>query len=450
MSIAVADTILQVSYHHIPHMYLGSLCYFQECQLYIFFPKLYDPDTRRTFLTNREYERFINLLLNIMHKVYDSGVMQHFPSSWADASCKARAQGREQGIRTDTREPRSQMLHYVLPPHGLNILWNRFSNALSGAGFQDLAEPQLLLSAKNMKTLFRSSKPNSLIQQFLSTWNFAIDANHLLPNATWIDLGKEVIPPKVEGNPSQTYLWRECCLRKTLHAFQLGIAKAGFQSQCYPWALTRDTCNMTFVAGKKHPFRTAGLMYSQFYSSTKEIFDAAKVFPFDNSSLEGLAVDPTLHQLWNKDSGYANSTWDRQRVRKSFLAGKERVHTALKSSIKKCYGTREEHRMSWCLFEHVGRAISQISDIPPVESDNPPFQLVATKVMSRFLYSNVLKFGYGFEYAINKDGGKYVTTESTKVATMFLQLLRTSLGGSLLQANSALWIDIGITMFFKY
>jgi len=44
-------------------------------------------------------------------------------------------------------------------------------------------------------------------------------------------------------------------------------------------------------------------MYLQFYSSTKEMFDAAKIFAFDSTSLKGLTVDPTLPKLWNKDTG---------------------------------------------------------------------------------------------------------------------------------------------------
>jgi len=245
-------------------------------------------------LTNCELERFINLLLQIIHRVYDSGVMQHFPSTWSDAVYKAKARGSEQGIRADVREPQSQLLHYALPPDGLCQVWDELTHTLLLAGFHDLAEPQLLLNAKNMKTLFRSRQPKTLVQQFLSTWNLAIDAQHLLPETTWIDLGKEVIAARVDGNPAQTYLWKKCCLQKTLHAFALGIDKAGFQSQFYPWALTKDTCNMTFIAGKRHPFRAAGHVYSQYYGSNKEVIDAAKIYPFESKSLEGLAVDPTL------------------------------------------------------------------------------------------------------------------------------------------------------------
>ena len=110
----------QIPYHYMPYTYLCSITAFE------------------------------------MHKIYDSGVMQHFPSTCTHIACKARAHSSEQGVRNDVREPQSQLLHFVLPSDGLCQLWYELPYSLSLAGFQDLAEPQLLLNVKNMKTLFRS------------------------------------------------------------------------------------------------------------------------------------------------------------------------------------------------------------------------------------------------------------------------------------------------------
>jgi len=85
----------------------------------------------------------------------------------------------------------------------------------------------------------------------------------------------------------------------------------------------------------------------------------------------------------------------------------------------------------------------EIDEVPQLEITNPPFQLIPTRTILRFIYSNVLKFGYGFEYSLIKDGGDCISSESSKMATMFLQLLRVSLGAACLEENSALWIDIG-------
>jgi len=444
MAIPIAAGIRTVSYHQVPHIYLGTLFYFEDCRLYIFFPNLYDEDTQRTFLIDVEYEQFMNFLLHIQGNVYDSLLMQHFPSSWADAACKDKGRGSEQGIQADTREPCKQMLHYILLPSGLHLVWNQLQDRLSSIGFHDLDLQTLLLNAKNMKTLFRSEDPGVLLQQFLHGWNFAIDDTYLVPNQTLIDIGKEVVASKHENMYPQTYLWKTCCLKKTLYEFHLGIPKSGFVTQFYPWALTGTTCNMTFRAGKRHPFTKAGLMYSQFYSSTKEIFNAAKIFPFNSTSVEGLTVDPTLYKLWNKDTGRSGGSWDRGKLQKAYLTTKNRLCTALQSSQKKCCGMREEHRMSWTFFQWVGKSVRQLPATQYIDASNPPCHLLSITLMCKFLYSNMIKFGYGFEYVLGKDCGIYISTETMKVATMFLHLLRVSLGGVLLAADLGLWIDIGI------
>jgi len=75
----------------------------------------------------------------------------------------------------------------------------------------------------------------------------------------------------------------------------------------------------------------------------------------------------------------------------------------------------KKHQMSGILIVWASReAISQIAQLPTIEKENPPFQLISTKAIIRFLYSNVLKFGYGFErYAISKDGGEYSISQGT-------------------------------------
>jgi len=145
----------------------------------------------------------MNVFLDIQGNVYDSGLMQHFPSSWADAARKAKASGSEQGLRSDTREPRTQMLHYILLSSGLHLVWSQLQDSLPSIGFHDLARPTLLLNAKNMKTLFCSEDSGVLLQQFLHTWNFAIDDTYLVPNQTWIDVGKEVVASKQENMDPQ-------------------------------------------------------------------------------------------------------------------------------------------------------------------------------------------------------------------------------------------------------
>ena len=141
---------------------------------------------------------------------------------------------------------------------------------------------------------------------------------------------------------------------------------------------------------------------------------------------------------------HAATSKDRPRIQNSYIAAKQPVMEALWSSRNKCYGTREEHHIMWELFQRLGISSQDIACIRYVNETSPLFAIYPTQHRVEFLYSNILKFANGFEYSLMHDGGQYISIESTKMATMFLHLLRVALGGARLAANSALWIDIGI------
>jgi len=130
-------------------------------------------------------------------------------------------------------------------------------------------------------------------------------------------------------NTPYTYLWRRSCLTNIYHKFKMNVPRDGIKAEFYNWALTGDICNMTLEPGKRHPLRYAGLVYSQFYSSTKEIFATAKTNPFADSSLGGLAIDPSLHEIWEHAGGYRGKAWSARKVRQVYLAGKARISEAL-------------------------------------------------------------------------------------------------------------------------
>ncbi|KAF8433296.1 hypothetical protein BGX38DRAFT_1102081, partial [Terfezia claveryi] len=118
------DELKPVSYHKVPHCYLGNLCYFKDCQLFIFFPDLYCRDSECIFLTDIEYSRFIDILLQAIYDVYSSGVSQYFPRNWEEAKLKEKARAVEQGVKPEKAELRIQMFHYTIPPKGLYEVWN--------------------------------------------------------------------------------------------------------------------------------------------------------------------------------------------------------------------------------------------------------------------------------------------------------------------------------------
>jgi len=111
--------------------------------------------------------------------------------------------------------------------------------------------------------------------------------------------------------------------------FKMNISRYGIKAEFYNWALTGDICNMTLEPGKWHALRYAGLVYFQFYSSTKEILDTAKRYPFANSSLGVLAIDLSLHEIWEHVGGYRGKAWSARKGRQAYLTGNARILDAL-------------------------------------------------------------------------------------------------------------------------
>jgi len=83
---------------------------------------------------------------------------------------------------------------------------------------------------------------------------------------------------------------------------------------------------MTMVANKSNIFSIGGLAYSQYYMSTKEMFDAAKTYLFANHSLEALAVDLYLTKAIQTTSG---GRWiNLGKVQQGYLSSRDRTLTA--------------------------------------------------------------------------------------------------------------------------
>jgi hypothetical protein len=111
--------------------------------------------------------------------------------------------------------------------------------------------------------------------------------------------------------------------------------------------MLHDVAGMTVLTARQLPSSKQGLVYSQFHMSEKEIFDAAKSFPFRDGALESLALDPKVRASWQKVGGSENH---RQEVlEKSYLGSKLRCATTIEGSLQKSFGTREEHRMTLTL-----------------------------------------------------------------------------------------------------
>ncbi|PVH90416.1 hypothetical protein DM02DRAFT_665118 [Periconia macrospinosa] len=114
---------------------------------------------------------------------------------------------------------------------------------------------------------------------------------------------------------------------------------------------------MTIEAHRGSKSRAGGLLYSQFYSSVKELFAAGNVYPFTNVAIETLALDPKLRKTWQHVG--ADLSHDPVALIRAYLYTKLRCHYAISGSTEKCFGTREEHRVSKKLFGQIDARIQQ-------------------------------------------------------------------------------------------
>ena len=219
----IPGTTKRVPYHKIPHIYLGNIVGFEESRIFCFFPGLYEVERQSNFLTENQMQRFIDTILRVMIQsgLYHAGFMQHIPGSFEDGKRRSLAASKEKGVRDHSSQSRIQLLYYYLPHEGLQRMWSLVEDHLNQPGFLDLANPILLLNGKNLKTMFRSTNPSNLLQQFQVKWDTCLDATELYANKTWLDIGKEIVNNTIHSqeqagiqNSAYTFLWKKCCLKK--------------------------------------------------------------------------------------------------------------------------------------------------------------------------------------------------------------------------------------------
>jgi hypothetical protein len=159
-----------------------------------------------------------------------------------------------------------------------------------------------------------------------------------------------------------------------------------------------DTVSIGLEPGLKSQLRAWGLLYSQFYNSVKEVFTAGNQYPFTNTAIETLALDPQLQKTWQHVR--AGLSHDPIALMKAYLYVKARCHYGIQGSIQKSFGVREEHRVSIALFYAIDRRLTVLGAyqqrIGPPSGELPYVSLLTTTVLSWYRW-NINKFCVGFE-----------------------------------------------------
>ena len=438
----------------IPHYLFGRVVGAPEIELFIFFPHLPHEGAKFVAMTDSQLARWTDrVLLPAVGRYTEAHVTQHLPASFDHARAAARARQTEGRQVQSMSYASQQALGYQLPPEQLSELWAGVHEELDEDGsMRDFREPMLFFSAKNTKLAFKRPSLQAAMHNFAQWLETVIDRARLVPNQFFIDIGKEVCPSphgtraaahSQMDERAQVLLWRRCCLEEFMTWMYDNAAPAvgGKGQQYFNQNMLRDACSLTSVAPKRSRHRRGGLVYSQLYSSVKEISDASKQFPFANDGLEELALDPSVRQAARETVRGRQPSLEV--VKNAYIASKRRAMAALVGSVRKSFGLREEHRVSVSLFDAIFELCDDYEDDEdhaiPLDDCPTHAWAVDTSTYLLFLRRTANKYAAGFEIVHATCARELVTWEQTKIMAMFLRCLRFVFGGHLLRRESALW-----------
>ena len=439
--------------HKIPNYCIGRLCGFEDLMLYVLFPRMYQDKRPTSNLRECDIQRWIDdILLPAIYSQLESSQVQHLPSSHQHSKNLSLGRGIQSRVRGVGDNPRQQMLHYFLKADILADIWERVLVTVQSSKYGLFQGLQLFLSGKNLKT---SSSAITILQartKFEQLWMASVDPSWLDGSMTWYDIGKEICAPDSQligqrlrhTQEPQVYLWKRCCLDSYYHSLLYGEKAGKARRAVYTTAMLFQTACMTVLTSPASQNRTNGLVYSQFYSSTKEMFDCSKSYPFDAANLESIALDPDMFKAWQITAHSHN--YDMRTLLKAYHFSKAACGTALVDSSRKSFGIREEHRVSVNLLDDVFECLASTNqlDIPAQapRKNTRPYWIVSSKVFLQFLKTNINKFVLGFETTYCLSDRRLVSWEHTKIMIMFLRLLRCSYTSVILEKETPLWIDI--------
>jgi hypothetical protein len=207
----------------------------------------------------------------------------------------------------------------------------------------------------------------------------------------------------------------------------------------YTAALTRDAANMTLEFPIGSVARKEGHVYTQFYSEVKAPFDAAKMYPFENTGYESLAMDPAFVEIMAYAGGVV--VFNAKTCEQGYLNTKNRANRNTMDALYKSYGTREEHRIS---FELCNAIEAQL--VEQAQREEPPncdyYYAVLSKSLFGFLRTQINKYCLGFEYLYTRTAvGAEVEWEKSQLMVYFLRMLRLCYGAHQLGRERELYRD---------
>jgi hypothetical protein len=446
--------------HLVPHYTFGRLVGLEDVSLYVLFPRLYRENQQCSRLRDEDFQIWMDqVLLPAIYQHYPSTMVQHYPSSFNHSRSNATARGVELRSQRVDATAREQILSYFLPPDTLHQVWETVLQTIEQPGLHRFRGLQLLIQAKNLKTLTKDTTWHAMTQRFQQYWDHAVAEPYTTPRL-FFDIGKETCPSlwssvmPVDGPAgnsdanatAQVLLWKRCCLDAYAQWIQNahGPTRDGYSKVFYPMSMLQDSGSLTLETHQSSWSRQAGLLYTQFYASVKEIFAAGNTYPFTNTAIETLALDPGLRKTWQSIG--RGLSHDPVALMRAYLYTKRRCHHALHGSQRKSFGLREEHRVSYDLFQQIDYELHQRQQGQAPVLSSPPnrhtFYTYPTSTLAAWFRWSVNKFCVGFEMVYSLHDYHFVTWEHTRMMLMFLRCLQFSYSTGLIQRVGGCWRDV--------
>jgi len=448
--------------HKISHYCLGTVIGMESLQVLIFFPELradlnYEASTH---LTKNEFAIWYDRVLMpaIEAEVNSSNILQHLPGTAAVASIDATTLLNETHARKDTIGSRQQNLKYALQPQHLHNIWQRILRTLNQhADLSKMRNPRLFVHSKNTKLEYMTPSLSDTFAKWSQSWHAVTYPEYCSADNTFIDLGKQVTSEHnnllnysapLESSLGEVYLWKDCCLNSYISTRRTTLpnrkTKRGSPSYTkYHFAATRDSSNVTLFTALNGKERKEGLVYSQFYGLIKTPFDTAKAYVFQQDSLEKLVLDTEYVRSLQQVGGAV--TFSEAVLKRAYQHMKQRAAINLRDNQCRSYGVREEHRISLTMMHEIELywAAAELHTVGASRTPIAPlpYYIVPTPELFRFLYAQINKFCFLFEYLYAYKSFGHVSTPESAVMLVALRALRFCYSSNILAKESLLYKD---------
>ncbi|KAJ4330306.1 hypothetical protein N0V95_010077 [Ascochyta clinopodiicola] len=198
----------------------------------------------------------------------------------------------------------------------------------------------------------------------------------------------------------------------------------------------QDLIGLTLSTKPRRQENIDRLVYLQFYSTIKSLFNVSKVYVFDNQAVENLALDPGYVRSLQKQGG--SISFNKKSCAAAYVHSKKRAAINLRDSQQQSYGTREEHCVSLAIMDEM----CHLKDNHGADNALSPllYYIVPSQELFGFLRAQINKYCLLFKHTF-ANTGRSVLLQETIVIVIALRALRFCYGSNMLAKESLLFKD---------